>query len=95
MKMAVAGKLNVDLCARLVAAGVKPVGLHGASSLVVQAVDDSWPVTSARSALDEPVTLAGQARALGELVEKVALGRGRDHGRLEEPIAELDLDAVE
>lgn len=38
MKMAVAGKLNVDLCARLVAAGLSPVGLHGASSLVVQAV---------------------------------------------------------
>lgn len=38
MKMAVAGKLNVDLCARLVAAGLEPVGLHGASSLVVQAV---------------------------------------------------------
>jgi acetylglutamate kinase len=37
MKMAVAGKLNVDLCAILVAAGLSPVGLHGASSLVVQA----------------------------------------------------------
>jgi acetylglutamate kinase len=38
MKMAIAGKLNVDLCAILVAAGLSPVGLHGASSLVVQAV---------------------------------------------------------
>ena len=37
MKMVVAGKLNVDLCAALVAAGGKPVGLHGASSLVVRA----------------------------------------------------------
>lgn len=38
MKMVLAGKLNVDLCATLTAAGVKPVGLHGASGLVVQAV---------------------------------------------------------
>lgn len=38
MKMVIAGKLNVDLCATLVAAGVPAVGLHGASSLTVQAV---------------------------------------------------------
>lgn len=37
MKMVVAGKLNVDLCAALVAAGLRPVGLHGASALVVRA----------------------------------------------------------
>jgi acetylglutamate kinase len=37
MKMAVAGKLNVDLCATLAAAGVQAVGLHGASGLVVRA----------------------------------------------------------
>lgn len=37
MKMIVAGKMNVDLCAQLVAAGVKPVGLHGASSNTVLA----------------------------------------------------------
>jgi acetylglutamate kinase len=37
MKMIVAGKLNVDLCATLIAAGVSPVGLHGASGQVVKA----------------------------------------------------------
>jgi acetylglutamate kinase len=37
MKMILAGKLNVDLCAALLAAGVRPVGLHGASALAVQA----------------------------------------------------------
>ncbi len=37
IKMAVAGRVNVDACAALVAAGAKPVGLHGASSLVVHA----------------------------------------------------------
>ncbi len=38
MKMVLAGKLNVDLCATLVAAGLSPVGLHGASGLVVRAI---------------------------------------------------------
>jgi acetylglutamate kinase len=37
MKMVVAGKLNVDLCAALGAAGVRAVGLHGASALAVEA----------------------------------------------------------
>lgn len=37
MKMAVAGQVNVDLCAALLAAGAKPVGLHGASSNAVLA----------------------------------------------------------
>jgi len=37
MKMTVAGKVNVDLCAALVQAGARPVGLHGASSMVIQA----------------------------------------------------------
>src|ERR1700689_229077 len=38
MKMVVAGKVNVDACAALLAAGARPVGLHGASALTVQAV---------------------------------------------------------
>lgn len=37
MKMIVAGQLNVDLCAALLAAGARPVGLHGASSHAVRA----------------------------------------------------------
>jgi acetylglutamate kinase len=37
MKMVVAGRMNVDLCAALVAAGARPVGLHGASSLAIEA----------------------------------------------------------
>jgi acetylglutamate kinase len=37
MKMVVAGKLNVDLCAALVAQGARPVGLHGASACVIEA----------------------------------------------------------
>lgn len=38
MKMVVAGKVNVDLCGQLMAAGARPVGLHGASSGVVRGV---------------------------------------------------------
>jgi acetylglutamate kinase len=38
MKMVLAGKLNVDLCASLLAAGLAPVGLHGASGHLIQAV---------------------------------------------------------
>ena len=37
MKMVVAGKLNVDLCSILAAAGLSPVGLHGASAQTVRA----------------------------------------------------------
>jgi acetylglutamate kinase len=37
MKMAVAGQVNVDLCALLGAAGVRPVGLHGASGPMIVA----------------------------------------------------------
>jgi acetylglutamate kinase len=37
MKMVLAGKLNVDVCAALLAAGLRPVGLHGASALAVRA----------------------------------------------------------
>lgn len=37
VKMTVAGQVNVDLCAAILAASGKPVGLHGASSLAIRA----------------------------------------------------------
>jgi acetylglutamate kinase len=37
MKMTLAGRINVDLCAALCKHGLRPVGLHGASSLVIEA----------------------------------------------------------
>jgi acetylglutamate kinase len=37
MKYVVAGQLNVDLCGRLLARGVRPVGLHGASGHAIRA----------------------------------------------------------
>lgn len=53
MKMTVAGKVNVDLCAALVAAGAKPVGLHGASACTVLASRRPPKVVSGGG--DEPV----------------------------------------
>lgn len=38
MKMVVGGQLNIEMCARLLAAGAAPVGLHGASSRAVEGV---------------------------------------------------------
>lgn len=55
MKMAVAGKLNVDLCATLTAAGLSAVGLHGASGLVVRAT--RRPPKVYAGAGDEPVDM--------------------------------------
>lgn len=55
MKMVVAGKLNVDLCAALVAAGARPVGLHGASAKVIEAV--RRPPTIYAGAGPDPVDL--------------------------------------
>lgn len=37
IKAAVVGQVNVEVCSRLVAAGARPVGLHGASSLAIRA----------------------------------------------------------
>lgn len=37
MKMVVGGRLNIDLCAALLRAGARPIGLHGASSRAVRA----------------------------------------------------------
>jgi acetylglutamate kinase len=37
LKMAVGGKLNIDICAALLAAGAAPIGLNGSSSLLIEA----------------------------------------------------------
>jgi acetylglutamate kinase len=55
MKYVVAGQLNVDLSARLLANGVMPVGLHGASGHMVQAV--KRPPRVMQGAGPEPVDL--------------------------------------
>jgi len=55
MKYVLAGQLNVDLCGRLLARGVMPVGLHGASGHMVQAV--RRPPRVMQGAGPEPVDL--------------------------------------
>lgn len=55
MKMVLAGKLNVDLCAAMTAAGISAVGLHGASAQVVRAV--RRPPKVYAGAGDEPVDM--------------------------------------
>jgi acetylglutamate kinase len=55
LKMAVAGSANIDLCAALTRAGVRPVGLHGASSRVIAA--DKRPPRRVSGAGSEPIDL--------------------------------------
>jgi len=55
MKMVLAGKLNVDLCATLLAAGLAPVGLHGPSGHVIRAT--RRPAKIYPSAGPDPVDL--------------------------------------
>lgn len=66
MKMVVAGKLNVDLCAALGAAGARPVGLHGASARVIAAT--RRPPKVYAGAGPEPVDLGlvGDVTGVGE-----------------------------
>ncbi|MSP26663.1 MAG: acetylglutamate kinase [Myxococcales bacterium] len=55
LKMVVGGKLNIDACAALVHAGARPIGLHGASSLVIEA--QRRPPAILRGGPAEPVDL--------------------------------------
>jgi acetylglutamate kinase len=55
LKMAVAGKANVDLCAALTQAGVRAVGLHGGSSRVIAA--DKRPPRVVSGGGSEPIDL--------------------------------------
>jgi acetylglutamate kinase len=71
MKMIVAGKLNVDLCAALQAAGVSAVGLHGASALVVRAV--KRPAKVYAGAGDAPVDMGLVGDVVGFNIELLEL----------------------
>jgi acetylglutamate kinase len=65
IKMAVAGQVNVDLCSALLAAGARPVGLHGASAAVIEAV--RRPPRMYSGAGSEPIDLGlvGDVTAIG------------------------------
>lgn len=76
MKMTVAGKVNVDLCAALVAAGVKPVGLHGASACTVLAT--RRPPKLVTGGGDEPVDFGfvGDVIGVNEALINLLTGDG-------------------
>ena len=76
MKMAVAGKLNVDLCAILNAAGLSPVGLHGASGLIVRAVRRPPKVYPGG---DEPVDMGLVGDVVGFNVDLLEMLWGAGH----------------
>jgi acetylglutamate kinase len=76
MKMVVAGQLNVDLCAALLAAGARPVGLHGASDCVIEAV--KRPPKTYAGAGSEPIDLGlvGDVTAIGRDLVMLLVDRG-------------------
>jgi acetylglutamate kinase len=76
MKMVVAGKLNVDLCAALGAAGARPVGLHGASARVIEA--ERRPPKVYAGAGPEPVDLGlvGDVTAVDKELLSLLVGHG-------------------
>jgi acetylglutamate kinase len=71
IKMAVAGKANVDTCCALLAAGVKAVGLHGASANAVRAVKRPPRVVS--GAGTDPIDFGHVGDVTGVNVELFAL----------------------
>jgi acetylglutamate kinase len=77
MKMVVAGKLNVDLCGALLAAGVRPVGLHGASALAVEAVRRPPRVVSGGG--PDPIDFGHVGDVTGFNLELLALIHGASY----------------
>lgn len=76
IKMAVAGKLNVDLCTALLSAGARPVGLHGASSQAIAACKRPPRIVSGGG--DKPIDFGFVGDVLG--VNTDLLGRLFDGG---------------
>ncbi len=76
MKMVVAGKLNVDLCAALLGAGALPVGLHGASACIVEAERRPPRVYSGGGPNPVDLGLVGDVKAVRHDLIDVLLSRG-------------------
>lgn len=76
MKMVVAGKVNVDLCGQLMAAGARPVGLHGASSGVVRGVKRPPRVVSGGGPDPIDFGLVGDITGFDEGLLGLLLGAG-------------------
>jgi acetylglutamate kinase len=76
LKMSVAGSVNVDLCAALVGVGGAPVGLHGASALVVRA--KKRPPVVVAGGGDAPIDFGcvGDVVGVNEALLALLLGAG-------------------
>jgi acetylglutamate kinase len=76
MKMTVAGKVNVDLCAALLAAGTKPVGLHGASACTILAT--RRPPTVVRGGGPDPIDFGfvGDVVGVNDALITLLIGAG-------------------
>ncbi len=76
IKMMVGGKLNIELCARLGAAGVRAVGLTGASARAVAAVKRPPRVVSGCG--DDPVDFGhvGDVAGLNDALLSTLIGAG-------------------
>ena len=93
LKMVVGGKLNIDTCAALVRAGARPIGLSGASSLVLVSDiagvlrDVSDPASriarlteaEAHAAIDTGAVTKGMIPKLEEAFSAIRAGVGRVH----------------
>ena len=77
MKMVVAGKVNVDACSVLLAAGVSPVGLHGASAMTIRAVRRPPRVVSGGG--PDPIDFGHVGDVTGVNGELIALLTGAGH----------------
>jgi acetylglutamate kinase len=76
MKMVVSGKLNMDLCAALIAAGVRPVGLHGASALAIQGERRPPRVLSGAGPAPIDLGLVGDVVGINRALLDLLLGAG-------------------
>ena len=77
MKMVVAGQLNVDLCAALIGAGARPVGLSGASSLAIEARKRPPRVVSGGG--PDPIDFGLVGDVVGFRIELLELLAGAGH----------------
>lgn len=77
MKMVLAGKLNVDLCAALGGAGARPVGLHGASDCVIRATKRPPRVYSGAGDAPIDLGLVGDVESVNLELLELLLSAGR------------------
>ncbi|MFO0551022.1 MAG: acetylglutamate kinase [Polyangiaceae bacterium] len=76
MKMVVAGHLNVDLCAALVRAGARPIGLHGASARVIAAEKRPPKVYSGAGPDPIDLGLVGDVKSVDRPLLELLTGNG-------------------